>query len=59
MSSYAIITYKKLLYSSMSNVEGGFNITTGIYTAGYTETESVSELGQLDGPLLRQHFMLN
>ena len=34
---YTPITYEKLLYSSM-NIEGGFNITTGIFTAGYSGT---------------------
>merc|ERR1711971_120441 len=32
------ITYDNLLYSSMFNVEGGFDITTGIFTAGYSGT---------------------
>lgn len=37
-TSNAIITYDKLLYSSMFNVDGGFDITTGIFTAGYPGT---------------------
>ena len=35
------ITYEKLLYSSM-NIEGGFNVTTGIFTAGYSGTWRIS-----------------
>ena len=36
--SNAIITYDKLLYSSMFNVDGGFDIATGVFTAGYPGT---------------------
>ena len=38
----SIITYDSLTFSSMFNVDGGLDISTGVFTAGYSGVWSVS-----------------
>ena len=56
------VTYEKLLYSSNSGVDGGLNITTGVFTAGTSGTWTISYSAtsvQYSGDIIQAFLYLN
>ena len=56
------VTYEKLLYSSNSGVDGGLNITTGVFTAGTSGTWTISYSTtsvQYSGDIIQAFLYLN